>query len=236
MPRFYPSVLIADAYGSVGEVTFYHRNGKCYYRKRSHSRYPGTVAQTSALDVHRRALAAWREVPHQMQLIWNRLAEEVEPHRPPFDHLAHITGQNLFVSAYHGFVTLRDEHVPQPVPFEKFPPFAVSLGAGVKMNGALVIPARVETGGCAEASRYRLLAKIQLTAPGRCRHLGYLRNFLAEGDCSAGVVSIVIPGYAERWGYELDKYQVYARFVLIDTVTGYRSQSQDYSTIISAIS
>ncbi len=35
---------------------------------------------------------------------------------------------------------------------------------------------------------------------------------------------------------ELDKYQVYARFILIDTVTGYRSQSQDYSTIISAIS
>lgn len=29
-----------------------------------------------------------------------------------------------------------------------FQPFAVSLGAGVKMNGALVISARVETGGC----------------------------------------------------------------------------------------
>ena len=36
------------------------------------------------------------------------------------------------------------------------------------------------------------------------------------------------------WGYELDKYQVYARFVLIDAVTGDRSQSQDYSTIIFA--
>ncbi len=84
-------------------------------------------------------------------------------------------------------------------PFGKFPLFAVSLGAGVKMNGALVIPARVETGGSAGDSRYMLLVKIQLTAPGRCRHLGYLRNFLAEGDCSAGVVSIVIPGYAERW-------------------------------------
>jgi len=78
------------------------------------------------------------------------------------------------------------------------------------------------------------LAKIQFTAPGGCRHLGYLRNFLAEGNCSARVVSIVIPGYAERWGYELDKYQVYAQFVLLDTVTGYRSQSQDYSTIIFA--
>ena len=127
---------------AVGEVPFYHRNGKCYYRKRSHSRYPGTAAQTSALDVHRRAMAAWREVPHQTQLVWNRLAEEVEPHRPPFDHLAHITGQNLFVSAYHGFATLGSEHAPVPVPFEKFPPFAVSLGDAVKMNGSLVIPAR----------------------------------------------------------------------------------------------
>ncbi len=68
----------------------------------------------------------WRpggEVPHQTQLVWNRLAEEVEPHRPPFDHLTHITGQNLFVSAYHGFVTLRDEHVPLPAPglSEEFP-------------------------------------------------------------------------------------------------------------------
>ena len=103
MPRFYPSVLISDAYGSVGDVTFYHRDGKCYYRKRS-----------------------------------------------------------------------------------------------------------------------------------RCRYPGLLRNFLAEGSCAAGVVSIVIPGYVERWGYELDKYQVYARFVLIDTVTGYRSQYQDYSGIIKA--
>ena len=73
-----------------------------------------------------------------------------------------------------------------------------------------------------------------LQQQGRCRHLGYLRNFLAEGDCAAGVVSIVIPGYAERWGYELDKYQVYVRFVLIDAVTGYRSQSQDYSGIVKA--
>jgi hypothetical protein len=236
MPRFYPSLLIADAYGSVGEVTFYHRNGKCYYRKRSHCRYPGTAAQSSALDVHRRALAAWREVPQETQEIWNHLAEGAEPHRPPFDHLAHITGQNLFVSAYHGFATLRNEHVPSPVPFEKFPPFAVSLGDAVKMNDSLVIPARVETGSWPEASRYRLLAKIQLTAPGRCRHLGYLRNFLAEGDCAAGVVSIVIPRYVERWGFELEQYQVYARFVLIDTETGYRSQSQDYSKVISAIS
>lgn len=234
MPRFYPSVLIADAYDSVGEVTFYHRNGKCYYRKRSHSRYPGTAKQTSALDVHRRALAAWREVPHRTQLVWNKLAEVVEPHRPPFDHKAYITGQNLFVSAYHGFATLGNEHQPSPVAFDKFPPFAVSLGDGVKVDGCLVIPARVELGNWPEASRYRLLAKIQLTSPGQCRHLGKLWNYLAEGDCAAGVMSVVIPGYAEQFGFELDQYQVYARFVLLDSVTGYRSQYQDYATLIPA--
>ena len=45
----------------------------------------------------------------------------------------------------------------------------------------------------------------------------------------------MIPGYAERWGYELDKYQVYARFVLLDTVTGYRSQYQEYTTLLTAL-
>ena len=89
-------------------------------------------------------------------------------------------------------------------------------------------------GSCPDASRYRLLAKIQLTAPGRCRHLGLLRNYLAEGNCAAGVVSIVIPEYAEQFGFELEQFQVYARFILIDSVTGYRSQYQDYSTTVRA--
>lgn len=52
-----------------------------------------------------------------------------------------------------------------------------------------MIPARVETGGCAEASRYRLLD---------------------------------------------NKYKVYARFVLLDTMTGYRSQYQEGAFIIMA--
>ena len=149
---------------------------------------------------------------------------------------AHISGQNLFVSAYHGFATLGNEHIPVLQRFVKFPPFAVCLADAVKLGENLVIPAAVAIPSAWEAGRYRLLAKIQLTAPGRCRHLGYLRNFLAEGDCAAGVVSIVIPRYVERWGFELNQYQVYARFVLIDTETGYRSQSQDYSKVISAIS
>lgn len=91
----------------------------------------GTAGQLEHLDVHRRALAAWRTVPHSTQLVWNRLAAEVEPHRPPFYHRAHISGQNLLVSAYHGFFTLGDEHLPEPQRFDSFPPFAIRLSDAI---------------------------------------------------------------------------------------------------------
>ena len=102
MPAFQPSVLISDAYASVGDVTFYHRSGKCYSRKRSVGNYPGTAAQLEHLDVHRRALAAWRTLDQKTQMLWHEYGKGAEPHKPPFDGKAHISGQNLFVSAYHG--------------------------------------------------------------------------------------------------------------------------------------
>ena len=46
--------------------------------------------------------------------------------------------------------------------------------------------------------------------------------------------SLAIHGYAGVWGFELDEYQVYARFILPDSVTGYRSQFQEYATVIRA--
>ena len=91
--------MISDAYGSVGDITFYHRGGKCYYRKRSAGNYPGTPGQLSHLDVHRRALAAWRTLDQATQMIWHEYGKEAVPHKPPFDNQAHISGQNLFVSA-----------------------------------------------------------------------------------------------------------------------------------------
>ena len=71
MPRFTPSVLISDCWGSMGNLTFYHVDGRCYYKNKSRCSFPGTAAQQSSLDVHRRALAAWREIPHETQKIWN---------------------------------------------------------------------------------------------------------------------------------------------------------------------
>ena len=71
MPRFVPSVLIADCWGSVGDLTFYHVDGRCYYKKKAQGRFAGTDGQLTQLDVHRRAMAAWREVPHEIQKIWH---------------------------------------------------------------------------------------------------------------------------------------------------------------------
>lgn len=67
--------------------------------------HPMSEAQAAHLEVHRRALATWRDVPDEVKERWNEFAREVEPHRPLFDHSSWISGQNLFVSAYHGFFT-----------------------------------------------------------------------------------------------------------------------------------
>ena len=234
MPRFRPSLLISDAYGSVGDVTFYHRGGKCYYRKRSAGNYPGTSAQLSHLDVHRRALAAWRTLDQATQTLWHEYGKEAVPHKPPFDGKAHISGQNLFVSSYHGFATLGNEHIPVLQRFVKFPPFAVCLADAVKLGENLVIPAAVAIPSAWEAGRYRLLAKLLLDVPGKGKHPGHLKNYLADRVCGSGDVLIVVPNYTTVWGLDLEAYQIHAKFVLLDTVTGYRSQELEYSTCLRA--
>lgn len=71
MPIFRPSILISDAYGSTKDLTWFHRGGKCFVKDRASSNYVLTPAREEYLDVHRRALAAWREQPHETQLLWN---------------------------------------------------------------------------------------------------------------------------------------------------------------------
>ena len=234
MSVFLPSILISDAYGSVGDVTFYHRAGKCYHRKRTSGNYSASPSQVAALEVHRRALAAWRTLDSSTQDRWNRYAVEVEPHRPPFDHKAHITGQNLFVSAYHGFATLKDEHLPMPQRFVTFPLFSVQLLDARKKDGNLLIPTRVIVANESEAQRYRLLAKLQLTAPGRGRHPGWMRNILADRNCDSGPVFFIAKDYVSIWGFDLEEFQIHARLLLLDTLTGYRSQAQNYSICLKA--
>ena len=85
MIESFPNILVSDVYGSAGGVTVVHKDGKVCFRRKSVARYPGTPAQLEHLAVHRRALAAWRGLTHEVQEVWNGYAQEVEPHRPPFD-------------------------------------------------------------------------------------------------------------------------------------------------------
>ena len=84
MSRFHPNIVVSDVFGSAGDVTAHHRDGKTYLRKRSRPVHPMSEAQAVHLEVHRRALAAWRDVPDEVKERWNEFAREVEPHRPPF--------------------------------------------------------------------------------------------------------------------------------------------------------
>lgn len=231
MVQLRPGILISDAYGSAGNVTAYHRGGKCFLRKRISPVYPSTSGQQKALSVHIRALQAWRSLPHEEQLRWEPYAAVVEPHRPPFDHKARISGNNLFISAYHGFATLGNEHVPSPAPFEAFPTFIVRLLGASVVDDTLLIRWKLIMEDC--AGRYRLLTKVQLGKPGRGWDTGALRNFLAEPGASEAVQTTRITSYTSIWGLELDSFQVHARCILLDTKNGYRSQFFAVSGVVS---
>lgn len=108
------------------------------------------------------------------------------------------------------------------------------LADAVKLGENLVIPAAVAIPSAWDAGRYRLLAKLLLDVPGTGKHPGHLKNYLADRVCGSGDVLIVVPNYATAWGLDLEAYQIHAKFVLLDTVTGYRSQELEYSTCLRA--
>ena len=234
MPLFRPSILLSDAYGSAGEVTFYHRNGRCYTRRRVKPLYPGTPAQSEHLAVHRRAMAAWASLDSEMQKLWNAYEITAEPHRPPFDHKAHISGNNLFVSAYHGFALMGEEQIPQPHPFRPFPPFVVEFLSASVEAGCLVLSVDAHLPEIPEAAFYRLYSRIRLTKPGGFGVRG-MKGFLAEGDGS-GSMTIRIPSYTEIWNIPDRAFQIQAQCILLDSRTGFRSQYQRAIQVIKASS
>lgn len=232
MSRFHPNIVVSDVFGSAGDVTAHHRDGKTYLRKRSRPVHPMSEAQAAHLEVHRRALAAWRDVPDEVKERWNEFAREVEPHRPPFDHSSWISGQNLFVSAYHGFFTLGDEHVPEAQHFVSFPPFAVSVVEAAEVGGDLVV--RVEKAGLSyvEASRYWLYGKVQLMPAGSGIGNAAWKSVLAAGACSSSPVELILKDWRNVWpevDVEASALQMHGKFVLLDAETGYRSQRRRLS-------
>ena len=231
MARFSPSALISDCYGSVGDITFFHRDGRCFYRKRPRPGFPGTVAQLERQAVHLRAIEAWRRLDHAVQLEWNAVARSVIVHRPPFDGSTHMSGYNLFVSAYHGFATLDEEHLPTPVAWEPFPVYAlegvaVSCVTGTDTMAGLRLTFRTQSEAEDLApERYRLLLRLQLTRPVGGRDGGRMRSFLADGFLSGGAaaLSVLIARTPEFWELSSSACTVHVRHVLLDVRSGYRS-------------
>ena len=235
MPRFYPNIQFSDCWSSVGDITYYHRNGICYFRSKAYTEFKGTSEQMVRLDLHRRAIRAWQGLDHATQMVWRSLSKNVVAHRPPFDNRNHISGYNLFVSAYHGFAQLGHEHVPEPQAFVPFPIFNLDFGgSGAVGDSDIMLQTRLTLYGTEEYSRYRVLGKIQFETPGYGRNPGKMRNFLSVSVPTGSVSDIVflIQDYRSIWGLDLEAYQLHMRYILLDTVTGYRSQYHSLSTLV----
>ena len=255
MPAYSPNLIISDCYGSAGSITFYHRDGKCRWRSKSTLSFAATPRQSAALDVHRRALAAWSTIPDTEKEIWHEIARNVPPYKPPFGYGGHISGHNLFVSAYHGFHTLGNEHIPGPMEFRPFPVFVAGfMGAETVNTSDLRITLRLSMQLEKEPERYTLLCKVQLAEAGKGCNPGRMRNFLAEDvteTVPAGMstealqklsetvevrtVAVTIPDYRAFSGIVSDSYSLHIRYMLIDRETGYRSQYQKLSAVIGTI-
>ena len=161
------------------------------------------------------------------------MAKGVASHRPPFGQKNSISGYNLFVSAYHGFAQLGNEHIPVPVMFEPFQIFSLDyLECSAIDGGLLRLRFRLTLCGTNDAERYRVLGKIQIGEPGCGRNPGLMRNCLSEsipaGNCS--VIEFLVPDATPT----LEMKQLHLRYLLLDTKTGYRSQYHSLSTYIKA--
>ena len=231
MPKYIPNTQFSDCWSSVGNVTFYHRNGICYFRSKAYSDFAGTLDQLEQAELHKRAIKAWQGLPHETQMIWRRMARGVASHRPPFGQKNSISGYNLFVSAYHGFAQMGNEHIPEPVMFEPFPIFSMDyLDCSTADGGQLMLRFRLTLCGAGEPGRYRVLGKFQIGEPGCGRNPGLMRNYLPESVPSAecSVVEFLAPDSVPA----LEIKQLHLRYLLLDCKTGYRSQYHSLSDII----
>lgn len=222
MPKYIPNSRFSDCYASMGNITFFHRDGECYYRTKAKPTFPGTAGQQIQLSIHQRGLNEWRNLDHNEQLEWNALAKSVRSKRPPFNTSTHISGYNLFMSAYHGLACIGDEKVPEPQPLPDFPVVYLKLTSTAVLNETdLQISFRIK--GDTISDNLRIIGKIQLTAPGYSAHRGKFRNYVGilTDECN---VSFVIHDYRSVCGLDLKGYQVHLRYLLIDAESGHRSR------------
>ena len=231
MPRFHPTPIIQDCWSSIGNITFYHRNGQCFYKRKPYTQYRGTAAQLDQAQVHHRAILAWQQLQHSEQLQWRELAKSVPSHRPPYDDNHHISGYNLFVSAYHGFVQLGREHVPVPQPYPQFPSAALEvleITPSTGVGDSVTIRCRLTLATTVNPDRWHLSARIQLTVPGMGSDPSKMRSYM---PASAGPVEIGQTTSTRDLTFNLtQKGQsplcAHIRYRLIDELTGYRNNWQ----------
>ena len=227
MPKYIPNSRFSDCYASVGNVTFFHKDGECYYRTKARPVFPGTAGQQVQLSIHQRGLREWRGLGHDEQLEWNALAKSVRSKRPPFNTSSHISGYNLFMSAYHGLACIGEERVPEPRPMPDFPVVCLELASAAVLNGTdLQISFRIN--GETISNRLRIIGKLQLTAPVYGCHRGKLRNHIGTIN-DDGQVIFTIQNYKDASGLDLNEYQMHLRYLLIDAESGHRSREQSLS-------
>ena len=140
---------------------------------------------------------------------------------------SHISGYNLFMSAYHGLACIGEERVPEPRPLPDFPVVCLEPASVAVLNGTdLQISFRIN--GDTISDRLRIIGKIQLTAPGYSYHRGKLRNHIGTIN-EDGQVIFTIRNYKDASGLDLNEYQVHLRYLLIDAESGHRSREQSLS-------
>ena len=42
MPKYIPNALFSDCYASVGNITFFHKDGECFFKTKARPAFPGT--------------------------------------------------------------------------------------------------------------------------------------------------------------------------------------------------
>ena len=215
MPKFHPTPVISDCWSSIGDITFYHRNGQCYWKRKARTPFVGSPAQLDQAQVHHRAILAWQRQPHSVQLQWNECARTAPSHRPPYNEPHHISGFNLFVSAYHGFAQLGREHVPVPQPYPEFPISSLQLLATTCSNGVATVRCRL-TLATNTPERWHISARIQLTAPGVGCDPSKMRTYMGIRNGASEVVFTVPKP-------NIEAFQAHIRYRLLDEVTGYRN-------------
>ena len=216
MPKFTPTALIQDCWSSIGDITFYHRNGQCYWKRKPRTPFVGSPAQLDQAQVHHRAILAWQRQPHSIQLQWNECARTAPSHRPPYNEPHHISGFNLFVSAYHGFAQLGREHIPVPQPYPEFPISSLQLLATTCSNGVATIRCRLTLDTTDNQERWHISARIQLTATGVGCDPSKMRTYMGiRNQHNEIVFNVPSPN--------IEDYKVHLRYRLIDSVTGYRN-------------